>query len=1766
MVDYSLDANDQYDDAVQFGPSEDKTETVNINPGTSQASPDVARVRSEKASFGLADYLPKVSKDDWYTSIISGQENQSRSMAAASVNYADLQQRVNTLKTTGQIPPPNLTEPDSVVEKAYANRFMSPMTKVDGFSASSMYGDANQTNPEAVKAAANAGADIATKVQIVQKAAEDNNNVLNSMDSSVPEREAQWTANELKSADSAWKKYPLVAAGLFATLASSAINFPYDFLKSGATHVKQAMEGDPDLSIDDVIGDAVNSVMMGNTLDDIKFGTEHKAAIVKATADAVRASATVDGSRPVQTVMSAAHGNVKEAAVQQVVADVNAGDSPKAEHDRDLRSLTSYLRIDQEAVANNPGSYGQDIVNRIRDANDNFVTNLSDKMQNVMKVNRTPQAIAQEDVVRGEADRIKGTYQGLGNAIVDIQFDPAIDYNKVSNTYSTRTKIGTFDGEMFTTEKQAKLFAELHGIHIKEDAIPNNPVGGMNQGPFDYNKFTDFRTAAGNAGLRSKDLRDMGLGNSVDWFNAKNRLTAPDDNGALIKNQGSGFYIEKRTPFNENSEALLGDPKTGLGSTPDTRTPHSWWNSAFKGFLSSPPMALARGEMANRRVTAHTPSVMKEVASSEWKIINSIHKDSWSKFNQLLEAGRDLYDKDGNKGYFFESPGDIEDWHSLYFPQDGKPPGDLVEGYFAYKRLYNMDLALRNISAYRFASRLGTEQHQWTVRDKDNNKVKSGFIQGIRRSTIPAGDHGVLILGKTKDADQIVSAKKLGTTKLGQQTQDDVFSGRAHVVELWDPDRKELGTISSRSPGSRIRYVISHTPPETKPLDIGQMVPRRGGGHFDYDWEFGTAQPKIEHDPVTGKYNYTGDRIITLHKNPGEAKDFAKRMDVVRQYRNAGMYDEAKSIARDTLHMGEEQFNQWFGPREMPDGGKLPPYLSDEHTIRHVRRGKSTIDYDPEMRNKYGPAFRDATTSGSAAAQFKVQYTQARDAEQVFEARNKGNWSNPLWEYQPAKLLDPLPILGRAVNRIANSQAGDDMKIAAITHWLKAAEPHMDYGPNTHAIVWNTPWRVFNAADIKWRRTEENDDIIRGLEGDRQKIKTFSGAFNPNERFMHNVATKVAISLYDKWGPKSSIAPTWMLPKLSDPWRIARTIAVHPILGMFKPSAFGMQLSTFSNVMGIAGPKHGTAGFMGAMLHEFTRVNDHPNFIKHLDWMASSGPESWGWKPGEMSEAWHKFIDSGFFNVGTEHGYVDDPTSYNPIRSVGRTIADAGMTPFQEGAQFVRASSWFTAYHEYRNGGGGKFYDPESNWKGQSSGEISREGWEQILNRAGTLDHNMSRASTAPYQQGPGSIPFMFWAYKLRLTELMLSKQLNTAEKIRLFTTSTLMYGGIYGGAGLLGLPVGDYVRTGLLSGNWDVPFSQELGAPINLFHTTPYVTGHNFWLSAAIEGLPATFVAWLTGALDNNKSILDNLTDLNKHSFGEAMRNGNWYNIGEYFGNQSLVEDMMKDHSVMEMVAGAPGSFIGNAYKTAHKVGWDFYNWAVNHDRGTTLNDILEASRSINAINVAYQGITAIATHNWMTRTNTIMQSNVSAANALFMAGSGLHDQQALDAYDRRHIMTKLEEARNVGESHAKAEIHFMLDAYMNDDPEAAEAHKVQANSYLRAVEYPDEKFAKFYERSMDDYTKNVPEDINQKFFYRQGVKNPHFRYPKGVSDEQLDEAAKNFEEVDHNAVPPGTQADPKLSDTIKMINDAMGNKPKKTKVPKDPSAPPRSHHKQKD
>src|ERR1044072_1261080 len=87
--------------------------------------------------------------------------------------------------------------------------------------------------------------------------------------------------------------------------------------------------------------------------------------------------------------------------------------------------------------------------------------------------------------------------------------------------------------------------------------------------------------------------------------------------------------------------------------------------------------------------------------------------------------------------------------------------------------------------------------------------------------------------------------------------------------------------------------------------------------------------------------------------------------------------------------------------------------------------------------------FEDGTRKGDMASQHQVQYASERDSNNLFTFANKGSVQNPVYTLEPARMLDPIPTMNRAMTRIVNSTYMDDYKVFAVESWLREAAPYL---------------------------------------------------------------------------------------------------------------------------------------------------------------------------------------------------------------------------------------------------------------------------------------------------------------------------------------------------------------------------------------------------------------------------------------------------------------------------------------------------------------------------------------------------------------------------------------------------------------------------------------------------------------------------------------------------------------------------------------------------
>lgn len=1171
-------------------------------------------------------------------------------------------------------------------------------------------------------------------------------------------------------------------------------------------------------------------------------------------------------------------------------------------------------------------------------------------------------------------------------------------------------------------------------------------------------------------------------------------------NSTAVEQHGVGYKIVIRRPLVETDKAvrdlMIRDANGNLIpqaiSTNSQKGLGSLFNAALWRLRSSED-TLSLNESIQRKIGTYTQSLFKQWAAEEAKYIKEIAsgnirtdavtgqtipywkskpaalygkvfgdvRNNYNEFLRTLDHARDAKDPvTGLPGYFFETPGELNNHYLKFF--DRSPTFAEHQAYFAFTRMVEGDRILREVAEFRNRARLGVEQFALPYKDAKGKNITSDFFDGRKLKKFPGGDDVMMIMGNRQGQEKLIN---LGGSAINPKRLDEykraVEEGRMQVIEIYAPEYKPLRGFSDVAGNEHIRYVLTDKA-TSKPIEFNH-VNRRGGGHFEYDYDHFLKQANMYHQyenslGVKGRYKsvYTGDTTFMPLLNRAMGSDIANKLHQVQAYVKAGQIDEAKDFIQKNLPIEPHALLDKFKPGRDAAGKQTLPELSLDEPFVVVPRGKSVIDVDAQRLNtKYGNAFKDAAKSGSLNKQFQVAYNTERESSGLVHWEDVGSKGNPIYKYAPTgKMVDPITTMNKALNRITNTVFMDDYKIYAVEHWLREAEPHLE--PVRLQLARSSPFWVFTSSIDKSAFTPgTSPDVVRNLLSNRFKINQFTGVPNASDTAIHTAKQWLIDAAYNKYGPEANrtlaqkaitIAPNWMLSHIKDPVTFLRSMTFHEKLGLFNPAQFLVQAQTYATILSVS-PFHGVSGTYAALLHQWSRLNHSPEILRALDQYATKlsvfGQSKW--RPGEFSEAMATLERTGFENVAGEYSNLNTALKTDFVGNDFKSFLNAGTFFFREGEKSTRLGAWYTAFREFR----------EAN----PSGPITQSDIGKILQRADLLTANMSRASNSFINQGVFSLTSQFLTYQVRLAELFLGKRLGDTPlernmaRLRMLTFYGLLYGAP-SAIGLTGLPMQNAIRSEAIQRG--------------------YTMGDN-WLSTAIDqGIPAMIAAHITGGGDWTK--------------------GNNYNIGDRLGSPGftqLTDATKSDHAWYQLLAGASGTTLLDTLTASN----NFFHamadvFRDNKDKRfpLKLDDLIDVFKSISSVNQAWKLYAAINTGKWMSK-NEGYVGDVTKANAAFMAIFGLSPAQQDNEFIKSGIKKSDEEYQKYVMHETIKEMRRGYQDQKDKNFSSAQDHFKRADALMTVGGFPNERkasvlsmAAKGYESMIDqnDYsyaTKNVPE-----------------------------------------------------------------------------------------
>jgi len=616
--------------------------------------------------------------------------------------------------------------------------------------------------------------------------------------------------------------------------------------------------------------------------------------------------------------------------------------------------------------------------------------------------------------------------------------------------------------------------------------------------------------------------------------------------------------------------------------------------------------------------------------------------------------------------------------------------------------------------------------------------------------------------------------------------------------------------------------------------------------------------------------------------------------------------------------------------------------------------------------------------------------------------------------------------------RIARSNFMDDYKTMAVEHWLQQAKRWLDV-KNINEI-YHSPYYYYNEGKFL---PNTPADIRLQLEANRYHTQQLTGQPSLGDMWIHSVAQKLADSSFENFGPRGmALTPTWLLPKLKDPFGFARSIAFNVKLGLFNIPQFIVQAGNYSNIYGIAGAKYASSGTLAAQLHFWSTVNSHPNIIKHLDDLASKFhiPGASNWRPGELTEAMTEANRTGFFNVGGEFASLDNPMSTKIVTTnIGSKILDWGAAPFKAGERNARYGAWYTAFKEFRDA--------------NPIGRITNEDRAAILQRADLLNVNMSRASSSAIHKGIWSIPTQFYTYQIRLMELMFGNRLTGAERARMFATNAVLYG-LPMATGMTGLPIADYIRRKALENG--------------------YTVGDDFVTSTLMEGVPSAIGAVITGKGD--------------------PKAGTFYDVGSRFGTKGLEflgSAQQMDKGWLDVMGGPAYAIAKDFYAATDGMRYAMLALA-RRDSDVfpmVVEDGVDALKEITIVNSAWRVYAATQFGRWVSKKDAYL-SDTSGAQAAFAAAFGVKDV-AIDDINLKQKSLKVQADYEKGvEDQFRQEFRRGVLA-QKDNPEQAKRFFSRAQWMLELGGYREDRINSLVSKAISD-NQSIMDKTDWDFYLR--------------------------------------------------------------------------------
>lgn len=863
---------------------------------------------------------------------------------------------------------------------------------------------------------------------------------------------------------------------------------------------------------------------------------------------------------------------------------------------------------------------------------------------------------------------------------------------------------------------------------------------------------------------------------------AKHMYMIPEGNYEVVPN-GKGFTIEVAAPVDETDPGL-----TSLLINTNNQTPKSVWNT-FLGWMRSPEDLLSSTSRQNRNVVVplaqETARLFEEAMAPS---LSRLSKKQQKRMDELMKVNRD-FQKGDERGRWFDNVAEYEQtYYDLYktWPSEAE-----TEAYMVIREMSDFDWAMRSLSITRDKRLQGlmkvTHKFRQEVPIQEQYLVGPDGVPKLDEQLLKMQDHEVSFEGKQVDnlpfdknhrvepgvfilreGDAASSEWNL-LSKLDRAEVERMIKEEGYrVYQTSDPYQRPFSMLKG---GDQNASFIVIKGGQQSNLKVTEQLPYKAGFHVEYPPGFYTKMP-VKYRDASGREIYGGDKAIMFHSSEAQAKQYYKAFDEARLLLKDGKTDELKEFLKKNLPHSYEDFVRIFN-----DG------VDVDTPVFYTKSGQTTRDASMQHMGHNSGYFKGLTdladSEYNSMAFVNKKFAQEKNIE--LPSVEKGAEGNPVFAFRGSRTVSPLSTMNRAMHQMIRMHVYDNYQKQAVASFIEEfANPNVLGGSVTKRSIDSIRRNPISfLLDPMWEDNVIDKAKLAAAKNVHRSIVQLLGTPSDLSRNLDWVQNKILNTVFNYTGDAGvEKVADFLHTKLRDPAKYARSIAFHTKLGLFNPVQLFLQGQSIVHAAAVTGnPVRSYKAGAGSSLMRLLSLTDDENVIKSFAKKASF----FGWKEDDFVEAFKVMREAGIWNVEGDVAMLDDVLSQKLFRGRAAKFLDKGTIFFKEGERFVRLNAFNTAYLE---------------WKAANTGkQLTQREIAKVLTRYDDLALNMTRKSTAAFQQGVFSLPTQFSTYQIHLAEQILGKRLTKAERARVVSMYSLMYGLPAGASATLLYPFGEDIK-----------------------------------------------------------------------------------------------------------------------------------------------------------------------------------------------------------------------------------------------------------------------------------------------------------------------------------------------------------------------------------